>query len=213
MRRNAGNAWPLWRTRNLGTRKRFYCEGVDRLTDNGPARSLCYRASAGASEAPYALASFLTRSTVPIPQPSIAAVFLIPTPLRSDWTIADSVASSTFGRPRTLPCARARVSPAWMRCWMILRSNWAKAPQTLKINFPISVEVSMFCWSMNRSHPTASRCLIVPSRSINDDPTDKTDSDVVAVDVVPLHCRLGFRLGLTRVPGSWDHAKGPGLRP
>jgi hypothetical protein len=52
---------------------------------------------------PYALASFRTRMTVPMPQPSVAAVFLIPMPCSRDCRMAAWVASSTLGRPRVLP--------------------------------------------------------------------------------------------------------------
>ena len=45
MWRNGGNALAAVAQVESGDKNRFHCEGVDKLTDNRPARSLCYCAS------------------------------------------------------------------------------------------------------------------------------------------------------------------------
>jgi hypothetical protein len=46
-----------------------------------------------------------------------------------DRKIAAAFSSSTFGRPSDLPCARARVRPAWMRVPGVYKLAPAKSPE------------------------------------------------------------------------------------
>jgi predicted RecB family nuclease len=122
--------------------------------------------------------SCLIRCTVPVPSPSILATLRMPVPFLSCFCALRSSTTSTFGRPSFAPCATARFSPAFTRCRIIDRSNSANAPVTWKTSFPIGVVVSMDCCSRNRSTPTASRCWMVPSRSMSERPSRSIAQDI-----------------------------------
>jgi hypothetical protein len=103
--------------------------------------------------------SFAMRCTVPVPSPSDLATFKIPTPFASCFRTFRSVALSIFGRPSFTPWATARLSPALIRCRIIVRSNSANAPVSLKTSLPMGVVVSMACWSRYKSASSrVSRC-------------------------------------------------------
>ena len=59
--------------------------------------------------------------------------------------ISCSLLAVMAGRPKVLPCARARGIPAIVRVRIIDFSNSANAPVIWNINFPAGVVVSIFC--------------------------------------------------------------------
>ena len=91
--------------------------------------------------------SALIRWTVPDPTPNSTAIFNMPlSPLARAFLMLASVLAAILGRPRVLPLARARLSPALTRLTIIDRSNWAKTPHIWNIASPAGVEVSRACW-------------------------------------------------------------------
>src|SRR5262249_15158386 len=79
-----------------------------------------------AAEANQAAATI--RCTVLTPMPSSRAILSFPKPCRRSSCTRRSTSSPTVGRPRVLPWARARCSPARTRSTIMALSNSAKTP-------------------------------------------------------------------------------------
>jgi hypothetical protein len=80
---------------------------------------------------------------------------LMPMPLASSPRVLSIALGSFKGLPSVLPLATARLRPAAMRAWSILRSSSAKAPHIWSMSLPAGVVVSIACWSRYRSTPQA----------------------------------------------------------
>ena len=90
--------------------------------------------------------SDLIRCTTLVPVLNSRAVLRTPLPLASAARIAASVVASILARPigfpLLVPFSRALASPAWIRSWMIVRSNSANTPSIWKSARPAGVVVS-----------------------------------------------------------------------
>ena len=74
-------------------------------------------------------------------------IFKMPlSPFARAFLMLSSILVAILGRPRVLPLARARLSPALTRLTIIDRSNWAKTPHIWNMASPAGVEVSRACW-------------------------------------------------------------------
>src|SRR6516225_11100636 len=80
--------------------------------------------------------SDLIRCTALVPVPHSRAVVRMPLPLASAVRIAASfvvpILARPIGLPLLVPFSRALTSPAWIRSWMIARSNSANTPSIWK---------------------------------------------------------------------------------
>ena len=86
-----------------------------------------------------------TRWTVEAPTPIRRAVSRMPFPDASNARIASAFSSSSGGRPRWVPLALVRSSPAMTRERINDRSNSAKTPSIWNIILPLGVLVSRAC--------------------------------------------------------------------
>src|SRR6516162_3005136 len=90
--------------------------------------------------------SALIRCTTLVPVLHSRAVLRMPLPFASAARIAASFVTSILARPigfpLLVPFSRALASPAWIRSWMIVRSNSANTPSIWKSARPAGVVVS-----------------------------------------------------------------------